>query len=314
MSDPLTVRALELLTRGHHLYAGDHLEAGPTDAPERLRGHADRLVRVSAQDGTQTAAPATARLAAGLRGAAAADTELAAVLAHARTDRELGRQATRAVLQDALADPMPATDTALGRREALRRMAARLRAQRNHIHRSRRRARLLARRMRQLEYPHRRHGAARRGVSAARALPLREVRYARSNASGQVRDRIIGALDRLGITDPTARRNWLRGYETLIARESGGRAWAIASEPATEPGPVQPDGHRLGYARGITQTIPATFAHYHQPGTSANIYDPIANICASMNYVMQRYGVGADGANLVALVQQADSSRPPKGY
>ncbi|PQM44300.1 hypothetical protein C1Y40_05539 [Mycobacterium talmoniae] len=88
----------------------------------------------------------------------------------------------------------------------------------------------------------------------------------------------------------------------------------MASEPATGPGPVQPDGHRLGYARGLTQTLPATFAQYHQPGTSTNIYDPVANICASINYVMQRYGVTADGANLVALVQQADSSRPPKGY
>src|SRR5581483_12403665 len=114
--------------------------------------------------------------------------------------------------------------------------------------------------------------------------------------------------------DPVARRNWIRGYTTLIARESGGRAWAVADGPATVPGGIQADGHGLGFARGITQTIPATFARYHQPGTSTNIYDPVANICASMNYVMHRYGVAANGANLVALVQQADARRPPRGY
>lgn len=304
MADPL-LHGLELLTRGHHLYAGQHVESGLADTPERLRDHADRLVRDIARDGTAAAAPATARLAAGLRHTAGADAELAVLLAQARTHRELGRHATRAVLQDALADTMAASDTALGRREALRRMAARLRAQRHHIYRSRRRSRALAGRMRRLVYPHRR---------AAQAVPLPGVRYERSPASGHVRNRIAHALDRLGITAPAARRNWLRGYQTLIARESGGRASAVASEPATAPGPIQPDGHGLGYARGITQTIPATFAQYHQPGTSRNIYDPVANICASMNYVMHRYGVGADGANLVALVQQADRSRAPRGY
>ncbi len=88
----------------------------------------------------------------------------------------------------------------------------------------------------------------------------------------------------------------------------------IASDPAAVPGVTQPDGRGLGFARGIAQTIPATFARYHQPGTSTNIYDPIANICASMNYVIHRYGVALDGRNLAAMVQQADAHRPPKGY
>lgn len=312
-TDPLTQRALDVLTRGHHLYAADHIVARSADTPERLPDHADRLVRVTARAGTGSAAATTHRLAADLRRAAAVDTEFQAVLAGARSDREHGRRATRAVLNDALADAAPAADTALGRREALRRMAARLRTQRRHIHRSRRHSELLARRMRQLTYPHRQHRRSRR-TSVAHAIPETAVRYHRSQASGHVRGRIAQALDHLGITDPAARRHWLRGYDTLIARESGGRASAVASAPATVPGPIQPDGHRLGYARGITQTIPATFAHYHQPGTSNNIYDPVANICASMNYVMHRYGVTADGANLAALVQQADRSRAPKGY
>ena len=47
---------------------------------------------------------------------------------------------------------------------------------------------------------------------------------------------------------------------------------------------------------------------------STNIYDPVANICASMNYVIHRYGVSLNGENLAAVVQQADARRPPKGY
>jgi len=40
----------------------------------------------------------------------------------------------------------------------------------------------------------------------------------------------------------------------------------------------------------------------------------VANIAASMRYVMRRYGVSSDGHDLAVLVQQADPSRPPRGY
>jgi hypothetical protein len=43
-------------------------------------------------------------------------------------------------------------------------------------------------------------------------------------------------------------------------------------------------------SQGLMQTIPNTFAHYHQPGTSWNIYDPVANIAAAINYIRSRYG------------------------
>jgi SLT domain-containing protein len=306
----MTRRALELLSRGHYLYGASHPGIGVPATPERLRDHAARITQLTA--GVRTAAPRVLRMAEVLRSSAGDDTELAAVLADAHAHHTLGRRATRAVLDDAHADAMPAADTPLGRREALRRMAVRLRTQRRHIHRSRHRALLLAQRLRRLGYL--RHTGASRRQSGAAAIPPSAIQYQRSFAAGHISQRIAAALDHMGITDPVARRNWLRGYQTLIARESGGRPWAIASEPATAAGPTQADGHGLGYARGLTQTIPETFARYHQPGTSTNIYDPVANICASMNYVMHRYGVAANGENLVALVQQADARRPPRGY
>jgi SLT domain-containing protein len=271
--------AVELLARGHSLYGAGYFEPGIGDAPEQLCERADRLNESRRQ------------MAARLRGSAAADNDFAAALAAAHSEHAAGRRGSGRILDEARSDSMPAADTPLGRQEALARMAARLRQQRHYLHRSHHSSHVLARRLRRRAYP-------RRYTSAA-AVPVRAVHYEKAYAAGHVRQRIAAALDHLGITDPAARRNWMRGYETLIARESGGR-----------PSAVQPDGRRLG----IAQTIPATFARYHQPGTSTNIYDPVANICASMSYVIDRYGVHRNGDNLAAMVQQADAHRPPKGY
>lgn len=299
--DPVALRAVELLSRGHRLYGGPDPPTSPVTVPRPAPGNP---VGGMSEMPKRRAAP----LADALRHATATDTHLQALLGRACADRNLGKRATRTILDDARADPLPAADTPIGRREAVRRMAARLRAQHRRIRRSDRVARSLTHRLRRLRYPPGRRAAR------ARAIPLAAVGYQQRFASGHVRRHIATALDRLGITDPVARGNWLRGYQTLIARESGGRPSVIAAQPAGAPGPTQADGHPLGYARGLTQTIPSTFAQYHQPGTAANIYDPVANICASMNYVMHRYGIAPDGANLIALVQQADAARPPAGY
>jgi len=124
--------------------------------------------------------------------------------------------------------------------------------------------------------------------------------------TAQIKQYIGLALDKLGIKDPAARANWTNGYLMLIQRESGGNAGAINLEDSNAAA-----GHP---SQGLTQTIPSTFEEYHVKGTSNAITDPVANIASSMNYVMHRYDVSRDGANLTANVQQADSSRPPKGY
>ncbi|MFD3735402.1 transglycosylase SLT domain-containing protein [Streptomyces sp. NPDC058632] len=43
-------------------------------------------------------------------------------------------------------------------------------------------------------------------------------------------------------------------------------------------------------SKGLLQVIPPTFSAYHVPGTSKNIYDPVANITAACNYAADRYG------------------------
>jgi SLT domain-containing protein len=43
-------------------------------------------------------------------------------------------------------------------------------------------------------------------------------------------------------------------------------------------------------SRGLLQTTGTTFDQYHVAGTSWNIYDPLANIAAAINYAKHRYG------------------------
>lgn len=136
--------------------------------------------------------------------------------------------------------------------------------------------------------------------------PASEADYSQYPGNMTVDQAIEGALDALGITDPEARENWIRGYRVLIERESGGNP-NIRNDWDSNAASGQ-------NSRGLTQTIPSTFEAYHQPGTSKNIYDPVANVAASMNYVMERYNVARDGSNLQQNVQQADPNRPAKGY
>lgn len=67
-------------------------------------------------------------------------------------------------------------------------------------------------------------------------------------------------------------------------------------------------------SKGAWQFIAPTFARYHQPGTSTDIHDLVAQACAFINYARGHYGVAADASNLADRIQQADPRRTPKGY
>jgi len=72
-----------------------------------------------------------------------------------------------------------------------------------------------------------------------------------------------------------------------IQTESGGNANAVQGIVDVNSG-----NGGANLARGIMQVIPATFAAYHVPGTSNNIFDLLANISAGINYAKNRYGPG----------------------
>lgn len=50
-------------------------------------------------------------------------------------------------------------------------------------------------------------------------------------------------------------------------------------------------------SKGLMQVIDPTFASYHDPRLSGNIYDPSANIASSIRYAMSRYGSLANAYN-----------------
>lgn len=150
----------------------------------------------------------------------------------------------------------------------------------------------------------------------AAAIPVSTVGFDRLGFPGgrdAYRGYIGQALDVLGISDPQARARWTAGLLVGVGRESGFSPEAVNRSDSNAHGPLMSDGAPAGSSRGGMQTIPATFAAHHQPNTSADIYDPVANLCAGMNYVMHRYSVSRDGSNLVS-VHQFNPRENSQGY
>jgi len=292
LSDPVTMRALAALSRGHSLFVGPVAGDGVGDVSARVHARADGMRRPVHATGWPTRAAARSRTSAeSLRRLAETDGALGGILARARADRADARAATRVNLDAAVTDAMPAADTPMGRREAMARMAARLRTQHGHIVRSHARARLLALRLRRLRYL-RSHPFAGRG----------HVR----GGSTAVRAAIRKALDIKGIQDPAARARWERGMDLVARRESNYDAYAENDWDF--------NAARGTPSRGAWQFIGPTFATYHEPGTSANIHDLVAQACAFINYARARYGVATDASDLADRIQQADPRRGPRGY
>jgi SLT domain-containing protein len=286
LTDPLMTQALAALSRGHNLFAGAPASTPLTDV--RTQARAERLLH--ATRGLPDAAAARSGAAVQqLRRMGDNDRQLGEIHAAAHADRAHANTATGMVLEAARADVPPTADTPIGRREAMARMAARLRTQHRHIAGSRRRARLLALRLRHLRYRQRRtmhhdQASGRAAVSAA----------------------IRKALDIKGIHDPAARARWERGMDLVARRESNYNAYAVNGWDA--------NAARGTPSKGAWQFIAPTFAAYHQAGTSRDIHNLAAQACAFINYAMGRYGVVADASNLADRIQQADPHRAPKGY
>lgn len=76
--------------------------------------------------------------------------------------------------------------------------------------------------------------------------------------------------------------SWLSTVLRRMNQESGGNPNAINLWDANAAA-----GHP---SIGLMQVIGPTFAANHVPGTSNNIYDPLANIAAGLNYAVHRYG------------------------
>ncbi|MFF8912283.1 transglycosylase SLT domain-containing protein [Streptomyces sp. NPDC015032] len=114
----------------------------------------------------------------------------------------------------------------------------------------------------------------RAGTQAASRSAVRTPVYA-NNLDGWIRE----ALDIMKANGIPGSYN---GLHRNIMRESTGNpnavnGWDINAKNGTP-------------SCGLLQVIRPTFNAYHVPGTSSNIYDPVANITAAANYAADRYG------------------------
>lgn len=147
-------------------------------------------------------------------------------------------------------------------------------------------------------------------ISAA-PLSVQDVDYSEYDGGGDIDTWIAAACQAAGLP---ANNFWIQGYKTLCFRESSNKPNNINKKDSNAHGPIVGDGFPQGCSRGIAQCVPSTFATYHVPQTAKSIYDPIANIAASMKYVCHRYHVSEDGSDLAANVQQANEACEPTGY
>lgn len=169
----MTGAEIALLRRAHQLFGADVPPIAPVlagDGPDSVAG----------LPGTDPAAYRVAARRARRDRVAARHTDdaLTGVLARARNDHVQAWAGTRDVLEQARADAGPTPDSPLAQREAMRRRAARLRAQHRHV--------LLAQRR------------ARRHTAGLRALTYRRRRGRRGAPSTRARMAVRAALSRLG--------------------------------------------------------------------------------------------------------------------
>lgn len=131
------------------------------------------------------------------------------------------------------------------------------------------------------------------GVRASESLVLGMRAYDPSKIIGLVVNRMAGAFEGFGVARwmPTILQalmitgsplSWAPGIAKRMMQESGGNPFAINLWDSNAAAGMP--------SQGLMQTIPGTFSAYHQPGTAWDIYNPLANIAAAINYIKSRYG------------------------
>ena len=101
----------------------------------------------------------------------------------------------------------------------------------------------------------------------------------RARGPGRARRWIAQALQVLDLP-----QNLAPGVKKIIMAESGGNPRAINLTDS--------NARRGTPSQGLMQTIPSTFRHYVAPEVANRpITDPVANITAGVNYMVENYGI-----------------------
>ncbi|MEU2117598.1 transglycosylase SLT domain-containing protein [Streptomyces sp. NPDC016459] len=121
------------------------------------------------------------------------------------------------------------------------------------------------------------------GASAAQAAPAAAPVKAAPAAAVQYTNNLDGWIRES--LDIMAQRGIPGSYDGIlrnIMRESSGNPRAINNWDSNAVAGTP--------SKGLLQVIQPTFDAYHVPGTSTDLYDPVANITAACNYAADRYG------------------------
>ncbi|MCK7621889.1 transglycosylase SLT domain-containing protein [Streptomyces sp. RS10V-4] len=137
--------------------------------------------------------------------------------------------------------------------------------------------------------------AAAQAKAKAKAEQERRVKQAASRAA--VREAVPAAAKAVKVY-PNNLDGWIRQSLAIMAQHNipgsyNGIYRNLMRESSGNPNAINlwDSNAQAGIpSKGLLQVIDPTFRQYHVPGTSWNIYDPVANITAACNYAAARYG------------------------
>ncbi|MEU9591819.1 transglycosylase SLT domain-containing protein [Streptomyces sp. NPDC048219] len=132
--------------------------------------------------------------------------------------------------------------------------------------------------------------AAEKAAAAKKAAAKREAKEAAS--------RSVKRAEVKKVSYPNNLDGWIREAKAIMAKHDipgtySGIHRNIIRESSGNPKAINDwDINAINGipSKGLLQVIPPTFKAYHVPGTSWDIYDPVANIAAACNYAADKYG------------------------
>jgi peptidoglycan DL-endopeptidase CwlO len=143
---------VEALSRAHQMFAGSSPHVALDPGTGHYQGQLERAAGPSGVAGRDRYQLVARRARDALASAARTDAATEAVIAGAQRDRAAARELTKNVVDQARADDVATPVSPMAQREAMRRRAARLRAQRAHVLVARQRARRRLMALRALRY------------------------------------------------------------------------------------------------------------------------------------------------------------------
>ena len=143
---------VEALSRAHQMFVGSTRPIALDARTSHYGSQLERAAGLNSGAGHDRYQLAARRSRDALSSAARTDAATEAVIVGAQRDRAEARELTKSVVDQARADNMATPAAPMAQREAMRRRAARLRAQRAHVLVARRRARRHLRALRALRY------------------------------------------------------------------------------------------------------------------------------------------------------------------